>query len=77
MAINQERKESVKRMILEGGTVRDVSKRAQISRGVVQRLRSELTKSGQLERNNPKTPREMDISVKIHGIISDFEYERI
>ena len=79
MAINQERKESVKRMILEGGTVRDVSKRAQISRGVVQRLRSELTKSGQLERNNPKTPEKWTSREKFMAVLATSsmnEYEK-
>ena len=79
MSLSQERKESVKRMILEGGTVRDVSKRAQISRGVVQRLRNELTESGQLERNNPKSPEKWTSREKFMAVVATScmnEYEK-
>jgi transposase len=79
MAKNKERYEAVKRMILEGGTIRGVSENAHVSRSVVQRLRNELTESGQLDRNNSKTPDKWTSREKFMSVVAASgmnEYEK-
>jgi transposase-like protein len=42
------KREEVKRLILSGGTLREVSKRAGVGRGTAQKLRDELKETGQI-----------------------------
>ena len=48
MTISLEKREEVKRLILSGGTLREVSKRAGVGRGTAQKLRDELREAGQI-----------------------------
>jgi hypothetical protein len=69
LTISIERREAAKRMILEGGSTRDVSKNAHISRGVVQKLRNELTESGQIECRSPKNPEQWTSREKFLAVV--------
>lgn len=48
MTISMEKREEVKRLILSGGTLREVSRRAGVGRGTAQKLRDELKEAGQI-----------------------------
>jgi transposase-like protein len=48
VTISLGKREEVKRLILSGGTLRDVSKRAGVGRGTAQKLRDELREAGQI-----------------------------
>ena len=48
MTISLGKREEVKRLILSGGTLREVSKRAGVGRGTAQKLRDELREAGQI-----------------------------